>query len=449
VTEHAPAPPSPHSGENGRMVAGRYRLQGLLGRGGMAEVYRAHDTVLDRPVALKVFSPTVQADGDRDRFRAEVHLLASLSHPNLVALYDAGTDEARPWCALQLVDGGTLADVPVPAPPARLARIAADIACALDHVHAYGVVHRDVKPGNVLLGGGRAYLADFGIARLVDGGRLTQTGLMLGTAAFLSPEQVRGEGATPASDVYALGLVLLESLTGRREYEGLPVEAAMARLNRDPVVPGWLCRTDALGVDPQEHGPAVAGPRADLRGRHARVEPRRDSRVPQVVGRPASGEAPGRRALVEPDPPDQQRRGAVLPVGDDRVHPRAHDCDRPAAPPPHRARDPLAQALRGPPGPAGADLPAQERDPHRPRRRVRDQDLHGVPLPREAIGLLAAAAPTPARELGRRRSSARAIGRSGLRVPGRIDGGASGNHIGHRCARCVPGTEMPRSPTGR
>jgi serine/threonine protein kinase len=226
------------------VLGGRYRVVERLGRGGMADVYRAEDQVLGRLVAIKVFRAGVERDHHLTRFRAEVRTLARLTHPHLVALYDAGGDSTEPWCAMEYVDGGSLGDRHGPLPPDQVARIGEHVAGALAYVHGEGIVHRDVKPSNVLLDHeGGAFLSDFGIARLVDGTRITQSGLMIGTAAFLSPEQVRGATAGPACDVYALGLVLLEALTGRREYPGTPVESAVARLTRPPQVP------DDLGDD--------------------------------------------------------------------------------------------------------------------------------------------------------------------------------------------------------
>src|SRR4051794_7134888 len=221
------------------MIAGRYRVDRLLGRGGMADVFSAYDVVLDRPVAVKV----LRAAGpeELERHRGEVTTLAKLSHPALVSLYDAGTDaQDRPYFVMELVDGVTLADClrTGQLDGERTGAIGVALAEALAYVHARRIVHRDLKPGNVLLGtDGRTRLADFGIARVVDATRITGTGLTVGTAAYLAPEQVAGEAVGPPADVYALGLVLLECLTGSPAYDGQPVEVAMARLAKPPVVP--------------------------------------------------------------------------------------------------------------------------------------------------------------------------------------------------------------------
>ena len=225
------------------LLAGRYRLEEIVGRGGMADVYRAVDVLLDRPVAIKLLRAVGSDELERDR--AEVRLLAGLSHPGLVCLYDAGTDDnGCAFLVLEYVDGGTLASRLRSQGTFELttvARLGADMADALSHVHAQGVVHRDVKPGNVLLDrSGRPRLADFGIARLVDATRMTATGLTVGTAAYLAPEQVAGESVTSAADVYSLGLVLIECITGGPVYEGGSIESALARLHRQPVLPDEL-----------------------------------------------------------------------------------------------------------------------------------------------------------------------------------------------------------------
>jgi serine/threonine protein kinase len=224
------------------LLGGRYRLEALIGRGGSAEVWRCTDEALDRPVAVKLV--TASGGEDANRVGDEARLLARLSHPGLVPVYDAGTDEAgRPWVVMELVDGETLADAirRGPMPSEQVAGIGARLADALAYVHGEGLIHRDVKPANVLLGrDGRVRLTDFGIARLVDAAKVTATGLTVGTASYLSPEQVTAEPVGTAADVYSLGLVLLECLTGRREYPGSAVEVALARLSRPPAVPSDL-----------------------------------------------------------------------------------------------------------------------------------------------------------------------------------------------------------------
>ncbi|MEU0877209.1 serine/threonine-protein kinase [Lentzea sp. NPDC005914] len=225
-----------------RLLADRYRLGELLGTGGMAEVRRATDVVLDRDVAVKLFR-TCQDEVDVRRFTNEIRTLATLSHPGLVSVYDADTSGDTPFMVLELVEGRTLRDriANGPMDVDEVRRLGAALADALSHVHGHGFIHRDVKPSNILLDDdGVPRLADFGLARLADGARLTRADQVVGTAAYLAPEQVRGTEITSAVDVYALGLVLLECLTGHREYEGAEIEAAVARLHRPPVVPADL-----------------------------------------------------------------------------------------------------------------------------------------------------------------------------------------------------------------
>jgi eukaryotic-like serine/threonine-protein kinase len=225
----------------GTVLADRYRLTEPLGCGGVADVYRGVDESLGRAVAVKVFRPEAGPElGEQRRFEQEGRTLAALQHPNLVTLYDAGVEYDRAYLVLQLVDGDTLGERLRHGPlvPAEAARIGAALADALGCAHTHKVVHRDVKPSNVLLDGhGGVYLTDFGIARMIDAPAITATGLLVGTAAYLAPEQVTGQGAEPASDVYALGLVLLECLTGRRVYQGGVAEVALARLTNPPQVP--------------------------------------------------------------------------------------------------------------------------------------------------------------------------------------------------------------------
>ena len=240
---------SPSSIAN-EMVGGRYRLGEVIGRGGMSSVYCARDENLGRDVALKLFAPQAPDTEELKRQEAEIQLLATLNHPGLVTLFDAGIDtripdEPRPFLTMELVEGQDLrarirhSTVPLD----ELAVIGAGIADALAYVHGLGIIHRDIKPGNILLvqirpgEPLRPKLTDFGIARIVDATRLTATGTMVGTAAYLSPEQAMGQPLSPATDIYSLGLVLLECIKGIVEYPGSAVESAVARLHRAPEIP--------------------------------------------------------------------------------------------------------------------------------------------------------------------------------------------------------------------
>ncbi|MCP8999061.1 serine/threonine protein kinase [Pseudarthrobacter sp. RMG13] len=240
---------SPSSTKN-EMLGGRYRLADIIGRGGMSSVYRARDENLGRDVALKLFAPQAPDAKELRRQEAEIQLLATLNHPSLVTLFDAGIDtrvldEPRPFLTMELVEGQDLRSrirhsaVPLD----ELAVIGAGVADALAYVHSLGIIHRDIKPGNILLvqirpgEPIRPKLTDFGIARMADSARLTATGTMVGTAAYLSPEQAMGSPLSPATDIYSLGLVLLECVKQTVEFPGSAVESAVARLHRAPEIP--------------------------------------------------------------------------------------------------------------------------------------------------------------------------------------------------------------------
>jgi tRNA A-37 threonylcarbamoyl transferase component Bud32 len=218
------------------LFGGRYRLGPVIGRGGMATIHRATDVRFDREVAVKILRPEVATDRDlAHRFRREALAATVLRHPNIVACLDTGTDGDQAYLVMALVDGedlaarlrrsGRLA-------PAQAARIGLDVARGLGVAHVRGIVHRDVKPGNILLAAdGRAMVTDFGIARLAADAEAALPGTTLGSVHYFSPEQARGTTTTPASDVYGLGLVLFEALTGTRAWTGDTTDAiALARV---------------------------------------------------------------------------------------------------------------------------------------------------------------------------------------------------------------------------
>ncbi|QIN77180.1 Stk1 family PASTA domain-containing Ser/Thr kinase [Rubrobacter marinus] len=230
-----------------QLVDNRYRISKPLGSGGMAEVYLAHDDVLDRDVALKVMSGRYADDEEFvERFKREAQSAAALSHPNIVSIYDRGEDERGTYyIAMEYLPGGTLKDRILERgalPPRTAAAVALQIAEALQAAHAKGVVHRDIKPHNVLVtGSGDVKVGDFGIARAASSSTMTKTGSILGTAHYISPEQAMGEPVGPQSDLYSLGIVLYEMLTGTLPYDAeTPIGIAMKHVN------GYLAPPKAL-----------------------------------------------------------------------------------------------------------------------------------------------------------------------------------------------------------
>ncbi|MGW5715466.1 protein kinase domain-containing protein [Amycolatopsis sp. NPDC003865] len=241
IGEFATAPRSFDDDRPPGLLGGRYEVGRLVGSGGTARVYRAYDLRLGREVAVKIYARDAVALDQRRRLR-EMSIQGSITHPGVVALLDSGTEHGRTYLVMQLVEGENLAErlLSGPMPVAEAMALADGLAEALAHVHARRVVHRDLKPANVFLSADGPLIGDFGIAHALDTTHITGTGVVPGTAAYLAPEQVGGERAGPPADVYALGLILLECLTGRREYPGTMVEAAMARLTRPPRIPEGL-----------------------------------------------------------------------------------------------------------------------------------------------------------------------------------------------------------------
>ena len=321
----------------GRLIGGRYRLIAPLGEGGMATLWRAVDQQLDREVAVKLLRPQYSGDpGFAARFKQEARSAGSLAHPNIVSVYDYGTDpeDDAQFIVMQLVDGQDLAGLirdrrTLPIDDA--VRVGIGVAAALEAAHRRGIVHRDVKPGNILItDDGEVKVTDFGIARAVSEASMTLTGTTLGSVHYFSPEQARGDEVTGASDVYSLGIVLYEMLTGRRPFEGdSAAGVALKRLNEDPTPPTRY--------------------RPDLPPGLVAVVMRALERDPAQRFPDAGSFAEALRAWQHD--PDEVPAGAVAalpPRGEPTVYipPRvARPSDRaPAAPPPYR---PLAAQRRG------------------------------------------------------------------------------------------------------
>ena len=230
----------------GALLDGRYRVEARIATGGMSTVYRGLDVRLDRPVALKVMD--ARYAGDREfltRFQREARAIARLKSPGLVAIYDQGNDTAHPFLVMELVTGGTLRELlreRGPMPPHAVVAVLAPVLSGLGAAHRAGLVHRDVKPENVLISvDGEVKLADFGLVRATTEAGITSTSVILGTAAYLSPEQVLGEETGPRSDVYAVGIMAFELLTGTTPFKGdSAIVIAHQHLDRDVPPPGSL-----------------------------------------------------------------------------------------------------------------------------------------------------------------------------------------------------------------
>ena len=231
----------------GTVLGGRYVLDDQIGNGGYGEVWRATDTVLTRPVAVKLLHPRyTQRSEALARFRAEARHAGSLSHENIAQVFDYGepADGEPPYLVMELVDGPSLETVLTGGPLAdsRTMDIVAQAAAGLQAAHAAGMIHRDIKPGNLLLApGGTVKITDFGIAHTIGSAPLTASGELIGTPGYLAPERAMGEGATPASDLYSLGMLAYECLAGTPPFRGTPLEVALAHRDRPlPPLPPWV-----------------------------------------------------------------------------------------------------------------------------------------------------------------------------------------------------------------
>jgi eukaryotic-like serine/threonine-protein kinase len=311
----------------GSVLGGRYRLDGQLASGGMAQVWRGTDEVLRRAIAVKILHPHLAADDTFvRRFRHEAIAVARLSHPAIVNVYDTCSDNGTEAIVMELVRGHTLRDRldEGPLDPWVAANIAAQVAGALDVAHAAGLVHRDIKPANILMSeDGRVKVGDFGIAKAAESADLTQEGSFVGTAKYLAPEQVESKPVDGRTDLYSLGIVLYEMLCGRVPFEGDSSSAtALARLHQDPmrprqIRPGIPRALEAITMrllarSPDDRFPTAADVRAELLGAGADDRATGSEVDATVAGPLASPMAP---PMGAPAPPVTGARPAAGPVG--------------------------------------------------------------------------------------------------------------------------------------
>jgi eukaryotic-like serine/threonine-protein kinase len=295
----------------GETIAGRYELQELVGTGGMSSVYKAHDTLLERNVALKILHDQYTTDDDFvERFKREARAVARLSHPNIVTVIDRGEDGGKQFIVFEYIDGENLKECLVRSgrlPVRDALELALQIARALAFAHEHGLVHRDVKPQNVLLNGdGRAKVTDFGIARSLDVDGVTQTGTVLGTSNYIAPEQASGSRVDQQTDVYSLGVVLYELLAGEVPFPGETfVTVALKHVNEPPPnlldvrkdVPVRVAKAvdRALAKDPDERFESMATFAAELEACLTSPEqPSGDDADATVIKRPLPGAEPAR-----------------------------------------------------------------------------------------------------------------------------------------------------------
>ncbi|MFC5925540.1 serine/threonine-protein kinase [Micromonospora vulcania] len=368
----------------GVQLGNRYRLDERIASGGMGDVWRGTDQVLGRTVAVKSLLPALLDDPDfGERFRGEARTMATINHPGVVDVYDFGNDQQIAFLVMEYVEGDALSSTLSRVgrlTPARTMALVAQAADALHAAHEKGIVHRDVKPGNLLVRpNGTLVLTDFGIARSDLVGSLTAAGSVLGTASYISPEQATGGVATPASDVYALGVVAYQCLAGRRPFEGdNPLDIAMRHVRETPrplpsdIPPQVRALVErALAKDPAARWPsaaALAGVARQLKAALSQQARAGGGHPGPISAAPASPAAPGRAQVPQaqqlrppaapPRPPAVQRPAAIAPAQQQQLRPTT------VAPAVPQARTPVAPTSY--PRGAAAVPPAQTRQEHPP-----------------------------------------------------------------------------------
>jgi hypothetical protein len=430
--------------EPGDLVAGRYRLKMVLGRGGMGVVWRATDELLDREVAVKEIQWPPQLDAReretlRQRALREARTAARLDHPNIIGVHDVVVEDQRPWIVMQLAQYRSLSDVvrdEGPLTPVRAAHVGLQILAAIRAAHAAGVLHRDVKPGNVLLGpGDRAVLTDFGMA-IADGNpRLTTTGVLIGSPSYMAPERARGEPGTPTADLWSLGATLYAAVEGRPPFarEGaMAVLTAIVSADPDPprrAGPLWPVISGLLRKDPVARLNAAEAERMLLRitdGGAAALPALGEPTSPMVATVPvASGQATGHPPRPAPEDRPQLRtatasgaRGGPVPIAG-----RAPGLDIPAPQP-------------WPPPPGPDDEPA----PHEPGRKWW--------LVAVAAGLALIAAVAVALTLTTGNAPSRGTASSGIRAPSpdHRTAPSKAHHKSHKRRLSAPHSAAPANP---
>ncbi len=304
----------------GELIAGRYELEKLCGSGGMSNVFRAHDRLLERTVALKILHEQYTRDEDYvERFRREARAVAQLAHPNIVTVIDRGEQEGRQFIVFEYIDGENLKELSNRGPleVGEAIRLVLQVGRALSFAHERGLVHRDVKPQNVLLNeDGQAKVTDFGIARSLDVHGVTQTGTVLGTSDYIAPEQARGQKVDPKTDIYSLGVVLYELLSGEVPFSGDNFVAVAMRHVNEPAPsvldsrPDCPIRVDlaiqrAMSKDPEDRFDTMNDFVVELEACLAEIDDRGDDGATMIVPAPRR---PRRRKR------SQERPAALMPL---------------------------------------------------------------------------------------------------------------------------------------